>query len=510
MIKILEKNVEKQELKEFLYYGMSYDDKQLYQQVNESQANIFQFSGNTASGMIQRAVPQNFDELTCLNALSRPGSSFSFDDFVSNGNEGSKYPEPISKFLKDSHGCILFQEEIMKLIEDLSNGKIKGNYARGLLKKLGKANKKQEDLDAWDKLVNTIKEEAKSKLTTREIDEFTTDLITLSAYSFNKSHAAAYTYVACETLYMTRYFKPYFWASSLAYAATKTDKDEIKGAVKEARRDGFKILPPDVNNSKIHFTPLSFNEIGFGLNEIKGVGLEPAKAIIENGPYESIIDFIVKTLGTKINKKITLALIGGGAFDNLIPAGERKKYLKIAEQFYVDKKTSKNPEKLKEVWNKCVEDHYLDGKTTPEEYMEMEKTFLGGSFFHGVFSDDMVAKIEKLVSLNKCFRDFGEIREQDKSSAYVFVHIKDLRCHQQKNGKTMVFITAEDCNGEELTIPCFASYYEHIKEKLLTGFYLMKVYPDDSGNGILFGSRNWVTNPDTIRSMLVRYQPRGN
>ena len=414
MIKVLQENVSKQDLKEFLYYGMSYDDKQLYQQVNESQANIFQFSGNTASGMIQRAVPQNFDELTCLNALSRPGSSFSFDDFVANGTEGSKYPEPISKFLKDSHGCILFQEEIMKLVEDLSNGKIKGNYARGLLKKLGKANKKQEDLDAWDKLVNTIKEEAKSKLTNAEIDEFTADLITLSAYSFNKSHAAAYTYVACETLYMTRYFKSCFWAASLAYAATKTDKDEIKDAVKEARKDGFKILPPDVNSSKLHFTPLSSDEIGFGLNEIKGVGIEPAKAIIENGPYESIVDFVIKNLGTKVNKKITLALVGGGAFDNLIPAGERRKYLKITEDFYVNKKTSKSPDKLREAWDKAVDSHEFDSKTSPEEYMELEKTFLGGSFFHGVFSDDMVEKIEKLVSLNKCLRDFNEIREEDR------------------------------------------------------------------------------------------------
>ena len=346
-MKILQENVSKQEVKEFLYYGMSYEDKQLYQQVNDSQANIFQFSGNTASGMIQKAIPQNFDELTCLNALSRPGSSFSFDDFVANGTEGSKYPEAISKFLKDSHGCILFQEEIMKLVEDLSNGKIKGNYARGLLKKLGKANKKQEDLDAWDKLVNTIKEEAKSKLTTAEIDEFTADLITLSAYSFNKSHAAAYTYVACETLYMSRYFKPYFWAASLTYDATKNDV--IKDSIKSAQKNGFKILPPDVNSSNLHFTPISKSEIRFGLNEIKGVGEEPAKNIIDlrGDGYKSIIDFIIKTLGTKVNKRITLALIGGGAFDNLIPEGERKKYLKITEQFYVDKKTSKNPDKLR-------------------------------------------------------------------------------------------------------------------------------------------------------------------
>lgn len=127
-MKILKENVSKQEVKEFLYYGMSIEDKYLYQQVNESQANIFQFSGGTASGMIQRAIPTNFEELTCLSALSRPGSSFEFDDFVNNGTTSSKYPKVIAEKLEDSHGCILFQEQIMKLVEDLSNGKINGNY----------------------------------------------------------------------------------------------------------------------------------------------------------------------------------------------------------------------------------------------------------------------------------------------------------------------------------------------------------------------------------------------
>ena len=127
-MKILKENVSKQEVKEFLYYGMNIEDKHLYQQVNESQANIFQFSGGTASGMIQRAIPTNFEELTCLNALSRPGSSYEFDDFVNNGANSSKYPKIIAEKLEDSHGCILFQEQIMKLVEDLSNGKINGNY----------------------------------------------------------------------------------------------------------------------------------------------------------------------------------------------------------------------------------------------------------------------------------------------------------------------------------------------------------------------------------------------
>lgn len=492
----------KQELKDFLYYGMNYEDKKLYEEVCKNQANIFQFSGGTAAGMIQRAQPQNFDDLTSINALSRPGSSFCFDDFVANGDSHSKYPEIISENLKGSHGCILFQEQIMQLCEKLSNGKVKGDYARKLLKKLGKANKKQADIDAWEKMVKTIKKESKAYLTDEELEMFTSDLLTLSAYSFNKSHAAAYTYVACETLYMTKYFRPYFWAASLTYDATKLDA--LKTSIKNAQKEGFKILPPDINTSNIHFTPLK-DGIRFGLNEIKGVGEVPCEAIIKNRPYNSIKEFIIKNLDTKINKKVTTALVGGGAFDNLIPEKQRKKYLKITEEFYEKKKTKKNPELLGELWDDIEQENELISETSVNEFMEYEKIYLGGNFFHGIFSDIMREKIEKLYNLHKCLRSFEEVREKDKPTAYVPVQVKAYRYHTQKNFQEMCFLTCEDMNGEEVTIPVFGSYWEIVKVKFFAeGFYLLSVF--DKDGQIMFGSRNWVTNPDTKRAMMIRWK----
>lgn len=501
-MQIIEENVSKQELKDFLYYGMSIDDKSLYRQVNRSQANVFQFSGGTAADMVQRARPQSFDDLVGINALSRPGSSFSFNDFVANGDSGrSKYPEPIARFLTESHGCILYQEEVMKLVESLSHGKVRGNYARGLLKKLGKAKKSEEDIEAWKKVVETIKEETQGILKESEIEEFAEDLATLSAYSFNKSHAAAYTYVACMTLYMTCYCKPYFWAASLTYDATKLDA--LKSAIKNAQKDGFKILPPDVNTSDLHFTPLP-DGIRFGLNEIKGIGEEPAETVISLRPYESVIDFIVKTLGTKINKRIVLALIGGGAFDNLIEPKMRRKYLKITEDFYERKKTKKNPDILKELWEDTVEDHQLDSETSPQEFMDMEKTYLSGSFFHGIFSDEMAEKIDKLHELRKCLRSFQEIRESDTPGAYCPVHVVSYRPWVQKNGESMCFIECEDMNSEQVSIPVFASYWEFVKTKFFgEGFYLLKVF--DKDGQIMFGSRSWLNSPDSKRACMIRW-----
>lgn len=499
-MKILRRNVDKQELKDFLYYGMNLEDKELYETLNKSQANVFQFAGSVAAGMVQRAKPSNFDELTACNALSRPGSSFSFDDYCANGTTHSKYPETISKYLKDTHGCILFQEQIMRIVEDLSHKKIKGDYCRKLLKSLGKANKKKEDLDKWDNLVSTIKQESSGILKENEIKDFTNDLLVLSQYSFNKSHASCYSAVACMTLYMMTYFRSYYWAASLTYDATKLDV--LKDSIKNANKDGFKIIPPDINTSNIHFTPFT-DKIGFGLNDIKGVGEQPALDIIEHRPYSSPIDFICKTFGTSINKRVTTALINSGAMDSIIGGEEHRRfYSDVIEKFYEKKKTTKVIPLLVEKWEDSLKE-VLEIKTTGEWIMQMEEQYLGGQFFHNKFSiiDD---KIETLYKKGYCLRDFEEVKQKNLNKQYVFVYLSGWRVIQDKNGNDMAFAIIEDRNGEKYSVPIFHSYYQYCKVKYFgEGFYLLDVYPTEDGK-IMFGSRSWVRDAKTITNMMAK------
>ena len=499
-MEILEE-VSKEELRKHLT-NINLEDQNLYNEVQKNQFGVFQFSGGTASGMIQKANVDNFNDLVSINALSRPGSSFSFPDFCRNGNSGeSKYPEFISKFLNDSRGCILFQEQIMHISSECG---LDSNYVRGLLKKLGKANKKKEDIEAWDKVVKQFEKSfAEKGMSDSEIRMVIDDFVTLSAYSFNKSHASAYSYLAAETIYLSKYFKSAFYAANLTYEAGKQDK--LKDAMKIVKKTGYKILPPSINNSSGHFAPVGDN-LAFGLGEIKGIGEKPMESIVKNRPYESIIDFVIKNLGEKpINKRVTTALVAGGAFDDLIEKDSRKKYLNIVTDFYEKKKTKKNPELLKQLWDDIVEDHQLDIATGVDDYMKLENDYLGGNFFHGMFSDAMVEKIDKLYSLGKCLRNFEEVREQNRPSAYVPLQVKSYRYHTQKNGQEMCFLNCEDMNGEEVSIPVFASYWEHCKIKFFgEAFYLLSVF--DKEGQIMFGSRNWVTSPDTKRSFMIRWK----
>ena len=98
---------------------------------------------------------------------------------------------------------------------------------------------------------------------------------------------------------IAKYFKPYFYAINLSNEAGK--KDAIKEAIESCKKSGFEVEPPSINNSRENFFP-NQNKLYFGFNDIKGVGEEPAKDIVRNQPYTSVIDFICKNIGTKINK----------------------------------------------------------------------------------------------------------------------------------------------------------------------------------------------------------------
>ena len=239
----------------------------------------------------------------------------------------------------------------------------------------------------------------------------------------------------------------------------------------------------------------------FGFNDIKGVGEEPAKDIVRNQPYTSIIDFICKNIGTKINKRVTSALIGSGAFDELIE-GNRKYYQQVVEKFYEKKKTTKTIPLLEEKWEDSLNE-VEKCETTEADYIEYEEAYLGGQFFHTKFSA-IAEKIEKLYSKGYCLRDFDELRRKNLPKQYVFVYVNSYRYHTDKNGREMLFCEIEDRNGEKQSIPIFASFWQYVKLKFYgEAFYLMDLYPTEDGK-IMFGSRNWVKDPVTIKNMIAR------
>lgn len=502
MIKILGEAT-KDDLRKYLD-SIDLKDERLYRQVNSTQEFVFQFSGGTASSQVKNLRPDCFNDMMDINATSRPGASGSFPDLVAaKGGAPAKYPKMIDDILSETHGIILFQEQVMAVFHLFGFSLEETNMVRGLMKKLGKKNKKPEDLKKWAECVERLKKDAESKgLKKDEVDRLVDDLISLSAYSFNKSHAFAYTYLAMETVYLSEYFKPYFYAVNLTHEAGK--KDALKAAIKSCNESGFKIVPPDVNVSGAHFTPEGKN-LYFGLGEIKGVGETPLDAIIRNRPYKSVIDFICRNSTEKgVTKRVVDALLRGGAFDSLIEKDSRKFYDAVAQKFYEVKKTIKTPALLEEKWNDCMES-VPKVPTTAQDYIDYEDSCLGGNFFHGMFSEMMQNKVDEFYSKGLCLRNFQEVHDHNLPNVMVPVEVVSSRPYVDKNKHEMCFMEIEDCQGSTVSIPVFASYWQFCKSRFAgDGFYFVSLYENEGGE-LMFGSKNRLPD-DRKERMLLRFK----
>lgn len=500
------KEVTKKELKEFLY-KINTDDKQLYEEMNSNNGfGVFQFSGATALRLVNDIHPDNFEELTAVNALSRPGTIMFADEYKDNKNgDKKKYPKIVDDLLKQSKGLCIYQEQIMSIFNKIGGFTLdETNQIRALMKKLSKSDKKKEDLNSWHKQVKRFIEGAIiNGLTEKQSQNIAEDLLRMSAYSFNKSHAVAYTLVAIQTLYLSRYFRKYFYSATLAYESTK--KDAIKDAFNNCKKFGFSLLPPDVNSSLKHFTPTVGNEILFGLNEIKNIGDKPIESIIQNRPYKSIVDFIIKNTGDRaITKRVVQSLLGAGGFDNFIKS-ERKYYEEIVRRFYDKKKTIKVAELLERKWEEIIEDAKKEGLLLPTnnaDYILYENELLGSNFFYSVFSQEEFDKIDALYKKGYIDRNFQDIKT-GKAISRVPVYVSKFRLHIDKNKNEMAFIEASDMNSEQISFPVFSSYWKFIKERFIgEGLYIFSFYRD-SNNSIMFGSTKWMKDDEKTRLINI-------
>jgi len=500
LLKVI-REVKKSELKDFLY-NMDLTDENLYKEANsDTSLGIFQFTGKTANRLLKEVNPSSFEELVAINALSRPGSIEMLPQYLE-GMEGkeSHYPRELDPILKSTNNTILFQEQIMAIFNKIGNFTLEeSNSIRGLMKVLGKKEKKQEDLDAWDRAVKRfIKGAENNNIKPFMAKKLADDMVAFSAYSFNRSHAVAYTLVATMTLYLSYYFRKYFYSAILDY---EIDKDnEILTVFNKVKLNNYDIMPPDINESYTNMYPID-NTILYGLYNIKFVGEKPCAKIIENRPYNSLFDFIMKTRSREVNSKTIKALISVGAFDKF--EENRKKLLYIFERFWKEKKSIKIVEKLEYIYNNIEKEseRMIGLNTTLSDLRKYEKEFFGFNFFTSVFSPELT---KAFIEMSKKHLIYFDISDVSRISKKLPVNISSIRTLIDRNGKEMAFLEIEDLTNTKITIPVFGSYWIYIKDMIQEDeIYLLNVYLDDKDN-ILFGEKSWGLSEGKIIRMVKK------
>ena len=159
---------------------------------------------------------------------------------------------------------------------------------------------------------------AKHDMSKEDAEKLFNQILAFASYCFNRSHSAAYAFVAYQTAYLKCHYPVEYLSALLSSVADRKDQTQLY--IEEAQKYGIKILPPDVNKSYLEYTP-DGNDIRFGMAAIKGVGENVVNAIIEereaNGDYKNIFDFCKRLDPKYVNKKSLEGLIKAGAFTNI-------------------------------------------------------------------------------------------------------------------------------------------------------------------------------------------------
>ncbi len=312
------------------------DDKLTYELYCKGNTiGTFQFESPGMQKYLRELQPSTFEDLIAMNALYRPGPMDYIPDFIQRKHnpELVKYDLPcMEKYLKDTYGITVYQEQVMLL------SRLLANFTRGesdtLRKAMGK--KLKEKLD---ELKPKFIEGGKNNGHPAEVlNKIWADWEKFASYAFNKSHATCYSWVAYQTAYLKAHYPSQYMAGALS--RNLSNINEITKLMQECTAMGIKVLGPDVNESRRKFSVNKQGHIRFGLCAIKGVGENAVQCIIDereaNGPFSSIFDFVERVNLTACNRKNLECLALSGAFDELPGGIEREQYLNInskGEQF---------------------------------------------------------------------------------------------------------------------------------------------------------------------------------
>ena len=295
------------------------DDPDTYKMLVRGETiGVFQLESQGMMNLVKRLKPDVFEDLGALVALFRPGplGSGMVDEFVErkHGVKEVTYAHPLLEpILKDTYGTIVYQEQIMQVFQTLADYSLgEADIVRRMMGKK-KIEEMQKQKGKFIELASTRHDMKPEDATTlfEQIEAF-------ASYCFNRSHSAAYAFVAYQTAYLKCHY-PVEYLSALL-SSVSNDKDQTQLYIEEANRYGIKVLPPDINKSFLEYAPDNGN-IRFGLAAIKQVGEPVVEAIIkereENGEFKSIFDFCKRIDGKYVNKKSLEGLIKAGAFSNI-------------------------------------------------------------------------------------------------------------------------------------------------------------------------------------------------
>jgi len=443
------------------------DNPKVWEMLGRGDADgVFQLESSGMKEILVKLKPNTFEDLVAVVALYRPGplGSGMVEDFIERKHDETKisYPHPkTAEILKETYGVILYQEQVMLIARELAG------YTRGEADVLRKAmGKKITEVMAGERekfIQGAVKNKVKEAQATKifgQMEEF-------GRYGFNKSHSAAYAFIAYQTAYLKALYPVEFMAALLSVEVDNTD--HVVKYINSCREMKIEILPPDVNMSQKEFT-IENESIRFGLMAVKNVGEGAIDGMVEarnkEGPFKDIFDFASRVELRKVNKKVIESLIKCGALDS---TGElRGGMLKVVDSAIAEGQTKARERESGQVsMFDVIEDLPASpSRTVPKvkipesQFLQFEKEALG--FY---ITGHPLAKFEREMQLFATHTSDQAIFAADGIGVRVAGVVSEMRETRNKKGDLMAFVTIEDLKGF-IEVIVWADAYKEVSNLL--------------------------------------------
>ncbi|MCQ2464911.1 MAG: DNA polymerase III subunit alpha [Oscillospiraceae bacterium] len=434
------------------------DDADVFRMLSEGNSSaVFQFESRGMRSLITKLKPSCIEDLTAAIALYRPGPMESIPVYISNKNNPQNIVYSCSQLreiLSVTYGCIVYQEQVMEIFRKLAGYSYGGadRVRRAMAKKKHDVMEKERQrfIFGSDGSDGPACTGAVNNGIPQDVAEAIFDRMSaFASYAFNKSHAAAYAYLAYQTAYLKcRYYKEYM--SAVMSSCLGSASGKLMEYMNECRTSGVRIIRPSVNESSTDFTAVP-EGIRFGLSAVRNIGKAAVNDIIsereKSGKYTSLRDFSVRTKKYGISRKMTETLIRAGAFDDL--GLNRRQMLEN-----LDRIISVDTDMIEGQLDFFGGGSSSDAVSVPEvpEYdfsllLSMEKEAAGMYMSgHPLTPYEYLRKLMRIPDISSVTENISG-RYSDQAEVSVIGAVTALKTHVTRNGEKMGFVTAEDLTG---------------------------------------------------------------
>lgn len=452
-------------------------------------AGIFQFTERGIRGLAKKIKPDCFDDVSAVTSLYRPGPLGSGMHKLYAENKVKAlagelvYEHPLlENILKRTHGCLVYQEQLMQIAQHLGSMEFKDvQRIRKVLLKKDKSKSpeflKKENDELQEKFITGC---VKNGMEQVDAERWWKNLLFFGGYGFNIAHSYTYSVMTMQCAHLATYHPLEFYAAML----TKGQSGEMQEYISDIKKTGIKILPVDVNESRMaHIT--EDGKIRLSLLTPDGVGPAAVEKIMAGQPYRDFRDFLDRS---GVGKTGVDPLIKVGAFDCLF------KNSKVLEKFYLQYiadpklKQKKNRDQLDLLWN-----HTLSEAETEPDYQLFEKVGFENELMTFSLRGSPFEILDRKEKLGEIYGDtipsYKDFMEGDDDVGIIPVVIKEIKEKPQKNGKLFAFLKFAAESGEEFEAPCFANIWQHVRLHVYKGAVYVVTFnrPEDDPENLLVG-----------------------